>query len=59
VTTGQVGAESEIHMRIAALLALAAVILAVIIQVAPSTTVYDEASVYNIDFQLPVQVAAR
>ena len=48
-----------IHMRIAALLALAAVILAVIIQVAPVTTVYDEASVYNIDFQLPVQVAAR
>jgi hypothetical protein len=46
-------------MRIAALLALAAVILAVIIQVAPVATVYDEASVYNIDFQLPVQVAAR
>jgi hypothetical protein len=46
-------------MRIAALVALAAVILAVIINVAPSTTVYDEASVYDLAFQLPVQVAAR
>jgi hypothetical protein len=59
VTNGQLGAKSDIHMPIAALLALAAVILAVIIQVSPSTTVYDEASVYNIDFQLPVKVAAR
>jgi len=46
-------------MRIAGLLALAAVVLAVIIKVAPSTTVYDEASVYDLDFQLPVKVAAR
>jgi hypothetical protein len=49
-------------MRITALLALAAVILAVIVTVAPAITpMYDEASVYSMDFQpaAPAKVAGH
>jgi hypothetical protein len=47
-------------MNITALLGLAAVVLAVIVTVAPAVSpLYDEASVSSVDFKLPIIVAGH